>query len=132
MNRYRDSGIVMTAKRIPPDDEVPQELFDSVLDNLLQNALDKRRANNKVKISVTLLAGDNGISIKVEDTGSAIPEEIASQMFKSILPSQTGLGIGLYHAARQAEFLHYDLQLAKNQDGLVSFLLSPLPHQISS
>jgi signal transduction histidine kinase len=128
-DRYRDSGIMMTAKRIPPDDEVPQELFDSVLDNLLQNALDKRRANNKVKISVTLLAGDNGISIKVEDTGSAIPEDLASQMFKSILPSQTGLGIGLYHAARQAEFLRYDLQLVKNEDGAVNFLLSPMQPQ---
>jgi signal transduction histidine kinase len=123
--RYRDTGIVMTAKRIPPDEEVPVELFDSVLDNLLQNAIDKRRDNSKVKISVTLLAADNGITIKVEDTGAAIPEEIANQMFKSILPSHTGLGIGLYHAARQAEFLGYDLQLVNNEDGAVRFLLGP-------
>jgi hypothetical protein len=50
-------------------------------------------------------------------------------MFKSILPSHTGLGIGLYHAARQAEFLHYDLQLVNNEDGAVQFLLSPMHHK---
>jgi hypothetical protein len=41
--------------------------------------------------------------------------------------SASGLGIGLYQAARQAEALGYQLLLEKNADGDVVFALTPRP-----
>jgi hypothetical protein len=41
------------------------------------------------------------------------------------VPSEDGLGIGLYHAARQAEELDYRLALEEDRPGHVSFILAP-------
>ncbi len=41
----------------------------------------------------------------------------------SPVPSSTGLGIGLYQAARHAERGGYALTLAENRDGEVCFVL---------
>ncbi|MBP9804335.1 MAG: hypothetical protein KBE22_05450 [Candidatus Accumulibacter sp.] len=40
------------------------------------------------------------------------------------VPSDSGLGIGLYQVARHAEACGYSLVLAHNTDGKVSFVLS--------
>jgi hypothetical protein len=40
------------------------------------------------------------------------------------VPSHTGLGVGLYHAAKQADQLGYRLTLAANEPGSVCFVLS--------
>ena len=40
------------------------------------------------------------------------------------MPSQTGLGIGLYQAALQAQKLGYELRLAVNEPGRVCFELA--------
>ncbi len=125
--RYRDAGVEFSTKRIPAGLEIPAELFDSVADNLLQNALEKKRVNPNMRITAifSTLANNsnNRIALEILDDGPAIPAEIAGQMFKSVLPSSTGLGIGLYHAARQARFAGYDLAIHHNRNGEVSFRL---------
>lgn len=126
--RYRDAGIEFSSRRIPAGMEIPGELFDSVADNLLQNAMEKKRTNPNMRISALFdAAPDNDDSketvLEIMDDGPAIPAEVASQMFKSILPSNTGLGIGLYHASRQARFSGYELGLHRNRNGEVSFRL---------
>ena len=40
------------------------------------------------------------------------------------MPSDSGLGIGLYQVARHAETSGFTLALAHNADGKVSFVLS--------
>jgi signal transduction histidine kinase len=126
--RYRDTGIEFSSRRIPAGMEIPGELFDSVADNLLQNAMEKKRTNPNMRINALFdAAPDNDDSketvLEIMDDGPAIPAEVASQMFKSILPSNTGLGIGLYHASRQARFSGYELGLHRNRNGEVSFRL---------
>ena len=49
---------------------------------------------------------------------------VASRLFSAPLPSQHGLGIGLYQAAQQAEQLGYKLTLVNNSDGRVCFELT--------
>ncbi|MCC7486834.1 MAG: hypothetical protein IT529_17820, partial [Burkholderiales bacterium] len=45
--------------------------------------------------------------------------------FDEPVTSRTGLGVGLYHAARQAAGLGYRLALVANEPGIVCFALTP-------
>lgn len=121
--RYAEYPVQFTQHDLPPVLTVDADLLDNVADNLLQNALEKGRVESSLDIRVTLL-GDNGLLLEVSDNGSAIPEAIASQLFKGHVPSENGLGIGLYHAARQARQGGYTLKLASNHNGRVCFTLS--------
>lgn len=121
--RHAGAGVAFSADGIPPDSEVFADAFDNVADNLLQNALEKRGNEDGLNIAVTLREAD-GPCLEICDNGSAIPPEIARSLFKSHVPSENGLGIGLYHAARQAQKVGYALTLAENRDGEVRFVLS--------
>jgi sensor histidine kinase regulating citrate/malate metabolism len=57
------------------------------------------------------------------DSGPAIPEEVAASLLRAPVRSDTGLGIGLYQAARQADAAGYALRLEANRDGEVCFAL---------
>ena len=60
---------------------------------------------------------------KCLDSGKAIVPELAKNLLHAPVNSSTGLGIGLYQAARHAEASGYALTLAENRDGEVCFLL---------
>ena len=102
---------------------VPGELFDSVAENLLQNALAKLHQQANFKIVVTFDPEPGG-KLTVRDSGDAVPSAVAARLFTASVPSQNGLGIGLYHAAKQAEQIGYRLRLVSNIDGNVCFELS--------
>jgi signal transduction histidine kinase len=106
--------------------ELPVELFDSVAENLLQNAIAKAQQRAGMTISVTFSADDSG-TLRVCDSGDAVPPATAARLLATPVPSQSGLGVGLYHAARQAADLGYRLQLADNRAGSVCFCLSGAP-----
>ena len=72
------------------DATVPTALFDSVIDNLLQNALEKRKREPGVKILVQMM--DGGRSLAVSDTGSPVPEEVVVGLFAAPVASEDGLG----------------------------------------
>lgn len=108
--------------------EVPKALFDSVAENLLQNALAKRQREPGLAIAVAF----NEAGLTVSDNGSAIPAEVSKELLVEPVSSNDGLGIGLYHAARQAEGLGYRLVLAENRTGQVLFILSPFTPPIAT
>lgn len=108
---------------VEPAAVLPGGLFDSVAENLLQNALAKRLREPGLSIGVAFVAGE----LCVSDSGSAIPEEVAQALMKEPVASEDGLGIGLYQAARQADSLGYRLSLAENRAGRVAFTVSPQP-----
>jgi signal transduction histidine kinase len=105
---------------------LPRELFDSAADNLLQNALTKRRLQGNLAISVSLDCGER-VRLEVSDSGHTIPEETARELLRGPVPSASGLGIGLYQVARLAESSGYALTIEHNAEGKVSFVLSGPP-----
>lgn len=124
--RQRYAGVDLVWQSALDDDArqtVPADLFDSVAENLLQNALAKRQREAGVEITVCLLAGERP-GLRLTDNGTALPAVVADALFHAPVSSEDGLGIGLYHAARQAEAEGYQLSLESNQPGLVAFSLS--------
>lgn len=121
--RYAHEGIEFATVRLPPTARLPGELFDSVADNLLQNALEKRRRGETGRIEVALRSETTGCRLIVTDAGSPIPESMARQFFTAPVPSDSGLGVGLYQSARHASELGYALRLDANAQGSVRFVL---------
>lgn len=109
---------------ISGDPLIPADLFDSVMDNLLDNLREKLQSGPDIQITVSLLAGNDHIQLVICDTGCRIPEEKAKRIFNELLESDSGLGIGLFQAASHAESLGYQLRLSNNQHGKVCFELS--------
>ena len=57
------------------------------------------------------------------DSGSVVREDVVNDLLRAPVASENGLGIGLFHAARQAEGYGYALRLACNEAGKVCFEL---------
>jgi len=123
--RYPNPGIDFVRGAQQHGVQVPGLLFDHVVDNLLHNALAKRNANPAVRIRVVLDAADGNACLRVEDSGTAVPGELVSSLLHAPVRSDTGLGIGLYQAARQAAAQDYRLVLEENREGKVRFALEP-------
>ena len=121
--QYQGQSVDFSAAGLDPGLQVPKALFDSVIDNLLQNAIAKRAGGNALRIRVALHGGE-APELRVCDSGQAVPAEIAALLLRAPVRSSAGLGIGLYQAARQAEASGYLLALASNRDGEVCFALT--------
>ncbi len=119
--RYQEQGIEFQAAALAPGAQIPRALYDSVAENLLQNALAKRAAGPPIGIRVTLAEGP---VLRVCDGGKAVPAELERELMRSPVASAAGLGIGLYQAAQLAEASGHALRLASNRDGEVCFELA--------
>ncbi len=119
-SRYAERGIDWLG--VPnAGEELPAALFDSVAENLLQNALAKRQREPALNIAVSFVDG----TLSVDDDGAPLAPALALKVLREPVNSEDGLGIGLYHAARQAAAAGYVLELAENRAGRVSFRLAP-------
>jgi signal transduction histidine kinase len=125
--RYANSEIEFRFDSSEQQEELPGDLFNSVAENLLQNALNKARNEPGLKISAELSLDPQIPQLRVSDDGSPIGQIVAANLFNGPVASHTGLGIGLYQAARQAERLGYRLAIAENEPGHVCFVLAPVP-----
>ena len=122
-NRYRGEEVALEARGDLEGTRVPRNVFDTVADNLVRNALAKRVNEGNIDVRVSL-AVDREVTLRVRDSGSAVPEDMQSALLRAPVPSASGLGIGLYQAARLAESAGYALKLESNEDGNVCFVLS--------
>src|SRR5258706_7060877 len=120
--RYTRGEIAFTEGPLNAGATVPGELFDSVAENLLQNAIAKAQ-QHAIRIEVAFDAASGG-RLTISDSGEAIPKIVATRLFSVPVPSRSGLGIGLYQAARQAEQAGYALALVSNEAGNVCFELA--------
>lgn len=120
--QYQGQEVEFSAAGLEPEMALPKALFDSVADNLLQNALAKRAGGQPVRVRVTVKCG-KAPELRVYDSGQAVPPEVARVLLSAPVHSSGGLGIGLYQAARHAESSGYRLELASNRDGEVCFAL---------
>ena len=121
--RHSHNGVEFRAT-ISTHTAIPADLFDSVIDNLLENAYLKRRAETGIGITVTLQSEVGRVCLTVCDQGSAIDTARANEILKQPVLSFSGLGIGLYQAGKQAARSGYTLALSENKPGRVCFSLS--------
>lgn len=122
--RHQLSDIHFNAEKLPALD-INVEVVDSVIDNLINNALEKVKYQPDTHISVTLYDNHaSGYCVDVLDTGRAVDKEVAKNLFKKHITSENGMGVGLYHAAYDAKQAGYSLDLVSNQDQAVCFRLS--------
>jgi signal transduction histidine kinase len=122
--RYEHDQVQFLAG-LADDTPLPQDLFDSVADNLLTNALRKRQREPGIAVEVGLTLHPL-VRLTVTDSGAPAPEHVARNLFLSPVASDFGLGVGLYQAARQAARVGYRLELPENQAGRVSFRLQAM------
>lgn len=102
---------------------IPVELFDSVIENLLENIRTKRQMETDIAVSISLYCTQGNIVLTVCDSGKKILPDLEQSLFRDPIKSNTGLGIGLFQIAKQASSNNYNLSLARNRDGQVCFEL---------
>ncbi|WP_303785591.1 sensor histidine kinase KdpD [Azovibrio restrictus] len=127
---HRPRGVSLACEAEVAQDEdcpgsLPAGLFDSVAANLLENAHAKARREPGLTIRVRLSRHEGGWALRVEDDGSPLDAALAQRLFREPVRSEDGLGIGLYHGARQAALAGYRLVLEVNEPGRVVFALLP-------
>ena len=123
VQRYTGRNIQFQVDGPAMDVKLPSELFDSVADNLIENAFNKAVGGAGVQVRVTFSAARGG-TLTVCDNGTALAKDVADQLFEAPVTSQTGLGVGLYQSSKQANQLGYRLALAANGPGMVCFVLT--------
>jgi sensor histidine kinase regulating citrate/malate metabolism len=123
--RNIDAGICFESE-LSSDPVVPLDLFDSVAENLLENARSKRLNEPNIHINVHLEALNGAAHLRVSDDGSPMDSDTAQKLFRSPVSSRSGLGIGLYQVARLARQWGYDLRLTANESNNVAFDLTPV------
>jgi len=99
---------------------IPVDLFDSVAENLINNA--QKKASVK-RVELRLLCSADIVLLSVCDDGDAISAEIESSLFTRPVSSGSGMGIGLYQSAIMAHAFNYELELSQNEPGRVCFNL---------
>ena len=108
----------------PLDGDLPAEVFSGVVENLIRNASEKHLHEPDLWVQVELKADLAGFELLVCDNGSAMAEHIASSLFLGPVSSESGYGIGLYHAARYAQAAGYRMEVVENRAGRVCFRLA--------
>jgi len=124
-SRYAHDGVRFVPDSVDNTATVPQDLFDSVADNLLNNALRKRQTEPWVEVEARLEVLPL-LALSVTDSGSPAPEHVARNLFQSPVSSDSGLGVGLYQAARQAIRAGFQLSLTENLPGKVEMSLQAM------
>ena len=119
---YQLRGVQFDSDGVDGGVLLPKDLFDSAADNLLQNALEKRKLDPGVAVRVSFQCTDH-VVLSVQDSGRPVARTVMHELLKGPVPSETGYGIGLYQVARQAELSGFNFRLARNEPGDVSFEL---------
>jgi signal transduction histidine kinase len=125
--RHGQNDIEFITENLPTQD-INAEVLDSVVDNLLNNALEKSKHQRETTISIKMHSdAESPLCIDVQDTGKAMDAQIANDLFKKHIASPNGLGVGLYHAAQDCKQAGYELSLASNVNGAVRFRVNLAP-----
>ena len=110
------------------------ELIAQLLDKLVENALDF--AEGDAPVIVDISTKDNELILTVKNQGPTIPEDIADQLFDSMVSQRTKrsetphLGLGLYIVRMISEFHHGQVMAQNRRDcpGTEFILRLPVHH----
>lgn len=103
---------------------IPADVFNTVTENLLENARAKRQLQSELSITLSLQSDADKVHLSVVDNGKPIPEETLTQLFNEVIFSENGFGIGLYQSSQIAKRAGYRLLLESNNQGNVCFCLT--------
>jgi hypothetical protein len=123
-NAYAGRDIVFVREGDLGGISLPVTLFAAAAENLLQNALEKRKLQPGMSIAVSLSDDADGLALQVCDGGTPVPAELAARLGSEPVKSENGLGIGVYQVGRLAAKAGYRLELAVNLPGQVCFRLA--------
>jgi len=121
--RLADAGVRLEAD-VRSDPAVPAALFDSFIENAVDNASDKAVREPGMEIAVEFACDGERVELTVRDTGSRVEDAAAARLFRQPIERGAGLGIGLYQLGRMAQQAGYRLELASNVAGDVRFTLA--------
>ena len=105
--------------------QLPMPLFDSAAENLIGNAMRKRKEQRNLQIQVRLdCSNPEAPQLEVTDDGEAISQNMAEVLMQRPVNSESGgQGMGLYQLRRLAKVSGYELALTQNRRGCVRFTL---------
>jgi signal transduction histidine kinase len=121
--RLGASGIVFK-EEVAMDVDVPAALFDSFVENAVDNVREKMAREPDLELSIVFACDLQKVELSVCDTGTPVDANVVLKLFREPIERGTGLGIGLFQAARQARLAGYRLELAHNRAGYVCFTLA--------
>jgi signal transduction histidine kinase len=121
--RLGDSDVVLKPD-VEMDVDVPAALFDSFVENAIDNARTKMQREPGIEISVVFACGLQRVELSVCDTGTPVDAAVTGKLFREPIERGGGLGIGLFQAARQARLAGYRIELTHNRAGYVCFTLA--------
>ena len=122
-HQHANRSIRFTEENIT-DHSINIDVFNSVVENIIENSRQKRSIETGIEINLTLKCDEEYFELLICDSGTPISETTAKYLFKTILTSENGYGIGLYQAHQQAQLAGYGLSLNNNETGNVCFLLT--------
>ena len=124
-SRYSETGIIFS-NHVEIDTDIPLETFNTVAENLLENALNKQRREKDICIEARLRMENNRLVFQVCDSGSPFPQDKRDALFHEALASEDGYGIGLYQSYKLAKENGYQLSLESGPPGHTCFSLTRL------
>jgi len=110
-------------------------MVQSIMQNLIQNAVKYSKLNQKNTITITVNDTSNGVEIIVQDTGIGMDKERVSKLFKQVVDEHKGVshshGFGLYGVAQYVEKLNGKITAASTLNVGSTFRVS-LPSLVNS
>ena len=92
----RPRGVEITAATDVDAACLDREMVERILDNLVLNAV--RHAGDRGRVGLSAHAGEDVLTIVVEDTGTGVPAHIRERLFEPFVtgrPDGTGLGLAI-------------------------------------
>jgi two-component system sensor histidine kinase FlrB len=97
--------------------DVPEDQFESLMINLIENAMDASKIESEIKI---FIKNDFDLQIMVMDQGDQIPIEIEKEMFNPFFSTKMhGTGLGLYIVKQTLHALGMSLSYQNNPKAFV-------------
>lgn len=88
---------------------------------IIQNALDAMTEGSGQRLVVEVIAGDDTVTVNVEDSGSGIDEMVSHRLFEPFFSTRTGESAGSMEGERQGIGLPLAAVLVSDHEGTMSF-----------
>jgi len=118
--QHHSNTHILFHREITNNHALPEDLFDSVLDNLINNAM---RKSSTGQADVRLYCNSDITLLSVCDDGNPVESSIEASLFNQPVSSGSGMGIGLYQSTIMARAFNFELELSQNEAGKVCFNL---------